>query len=33
LSIKNALLSDIAVFKKGISGEAYASFYLKEVYL
>jgi hypothetical protein len=33
LSIKNAPLSDIAVFKEGISGEVYASFNLEEVYL
>jgi hypothetical protein len=33
LSIKNAPLSDFAVFKEGISGEAYISFDLKEVYL
>jgi hypothetical protein len=33
LSIKNAHLSDITVFKEGISGEAYVSVDLKEVYL
>jgi hypothetical protein len=31
LSIKNAPLSDIAVFKEGISGEAHKSVDLKEL--
>jgi hypothetical protein len=33
LSIKNAPLSDIAVFKEGISGEAHTALDLEEVYL
>jgi hypothetical protein len=33
LSIKNAPLSDFAVFKEGISGEVYASVDLEELYL
>jgi hypothetical protein len=33
LSIKNAPLSDITVFKEGISGEAHTTINVEEVYL